>query len=227
MSTAVKLRPRGNGSPFEALVREAAAVALELRELDSLAGRKLCAAAYVREATEAAGTDAARLKELREQIDAGASRGMRAVASALRLMVLAVRSPNYPAPPRMANRLRHMTTPDSTAELARLRASPCDLFALAAQIAAERHPEDFGQAEASDAHAARLLELTLRRDQLYQRIGAEFTPADLEIGPWRGPDRGCRVAFKLTSGEIEIGPAQDAPERLVNWLLAHEQAKAT
>lgn len=210
-----------NGStPFAELVREAAKIEREIQQLSSLGGQKLTAAAFLREAMEVARIDAARLKKLRSQIEGGASPGIHDVVATLRRMVRAARSANYPAPPRTMRPLRYMMTPDATAELAKLGASAFDLFALAALIAAEKYPDEFGEAESSDQHNARLLELTLKRDQLFARIGASYRPDDLLLSDWDAEGR-CRAGFALSGGAVSIVPREDAPRRLVDWVLAH------
>jgi hypothetical protein len=211
-------------SPLEALVREAAKVQRSIRELTSLAGQKLAASAYVREAMEIAKADANRLKKLRAEIE-DAQTSMQALNGALRLMVRAVRSPNFPTPPRSARPLRYMLSQQAEAQLAKLAASPFELFAIAAQIAAEKHPEDFGKAQSSDAHEAQLFDLTQKRDQLYGEIATTYGPNDLVLWDW-GEDGKCRAAFALSKGAVSIAPRENAAQRLVDWYLANEKVMA-
>jgi hypothetical protein len=209
--------------PFEQLVRAAYAVDAELREFDTPARRKLSAGAFFREQLAAAGSTPEKIARLRDDIEQGTTHGIFEVRSVLRRMVAFVRSPNVYGACRDARRLRHMLTDYAASELSLLGASSLELFALAAQITAEKHPEAFGESPGTETTAQRMAQLKATRDELYQRIATEFTPGDLAYSDLDASGR-ARVSFKLTGSAVPLYPTQTAGERLVGW-LSRQQAK--
>jgi hypothetical protein len=61
-----------------------------------------------------------------------------------------------------------------------------------------------------------LVELGLRRDELYREIETAHTAADLLVGQPDSSGR-CDVTFKLSNGAVSLGP--HSGERLINFLL--------
>ena len=216
MKTATLIEKRGaNG--FEALVAEAVTVERERRARDTVRAAKLTPQAFLREAVAVARTTPERIVRLRAELEGGKP-GLDQTSAALRRMIVAVRSVNFPSPPRELRRLNHLLTADALAELGAVGSSSFELFALAVQIAGERHAEDFGTCEDSAAHAQRLVELALRRDDLFGRMTTEFTADDLLIG--EADSRGMAlVSFRLSGGAVPLGPRHNAGERLLNWML--------
>jgi len=208
---------------LEQLVHDAFAADAELRELDTPARRKLSAEAFWREQVAAAGSSEEKLAKLRADIEQGTTHGIFEVRSVLRRMIAFVRSPNVVGVCRDARRLRHMLTDYAASELSLLGASSLELFALAVQITAEKHPDAFGSVESSEGLKQRMEELKRKRDALYARISTEFTPADLRYGELDAGGR-ARVSFAMTDGAVPIYPVQNAGERLVGW-LSRQQAK--
>lgn len=214
----LKLKPKGVA--FADLVREAVEVTRELRALDNVAASKLTAEAYLRDAMRIAQTTSERLAKLRSELERPTGHNTFEAAATLRRMVAAIRSSNWPRPPRELRRLNFLTTPETVAELAALGSSTFELFALGVQIAAEKHSADFGNCEDGDGYDRRLLDLAMRRDELYRQIENAYTSNDLLIGE---PDAQGRsvVSFKLSGGAVPLGP--HAGERLVNWMLINNQ----
>jgi len=209
---------------LEQLVHDAFAKDAELRELDTLAGRKLSAKAFFREQLAVAGSTPEKIAKLRDSIEAKQTHGIFEVRSVLRRMIAFARSPNVPGACGEARRLRHMLTDYAASELSLLGASSLELFALAGQIAAEKHPDAFGTVESSEDLQRRMQELKAKRDELYQRIATEFTPADLMYDSLDASGR-ARVSFTMTNGAVPIYPVQTAGERLVGWLARQQPTK--
>ena len=187
--------------------------------MDTVEGFKLCASAFFKEALAAGRTTAERVSKLRSLLESD-SPGLDAARSSLLKMVRAYRGPNWSGPPRELRRLNYLLSDGADSEVAALGFSVFELSAVAALVAGERHPADFGKAESSAGVQQRLLELTLKRDQLFQRIGEEFTPADLLLSDWT-PEGLCRASFKMSAGEVSIVPKENAGARLVAWVASH------
>jgi hypothetical protein len=209
---------RRNGSALDSIIKEALAVEHELRTLNTLDAQKLAPMPYVRAAIAVARTTTERLAKLREELE-GNKPGMDAARWAYRMMITAIRTPNFPAPPSELRRLNFLLTADALAELAALGFSSFELFAVCAQVAAEKYPQDFGTCEDTQAHEKRVLELTLHRDELFARIANEYSADDIVIEDPDGEGR-ARVTFRISDGKVTVGPKQSAGERLVNWLLS-------
>src|SRR3990172_5968654 len=189
---------KANGSAFAGLVAERVELTQELRSLNTVQAIKLTPRVFLREAIAVARTTPERLARLHDTLTDGAP-GLDQTHGALRRMIAAVRSVNFSGPPRELRRLNYLLTGDALAELAAVGSSSFELFALAVQIAGEQHPEDFGTCEDSGAYDRRLLELTMRRDELDARIAKEYTADDLLIG---APDsKGMAPgSFRLSGG---------------------------
>lgn len=204
---------------FAAVVRAAAELEKQRRKLDTLEGFKLSPSAFFREALAAARSTPERISKLRGLLESN-SPGLDAARSTLLKMVRAYRSPNWSGPPAELRRLNYLLSDGADAEVAALGFSVFELSCVAAQLTAEKHPQDFGEAESSQGVQQRLLELTLKRDQLFQRIASEFAPDDLLLDDWDAAGK-CRASFKMTNGEVSIAPKADAGKRLVDWVLSH------
>jgi hypothetical protein len=213
-----KPKPKPNGVLNDA-VAECCKVVSELRALDVPAQRKLTGPAFLATAMTIAETTPERLAALREKVfDPIANFETKAV---LRRMTTAFRSQNWAGPSRELRRYNYnfMLTSQSLSEVLALGSTTFEVAALAVLIATEQHPEDFGTCADLLAYEKRLLELALRRDELYQHIETEYTANDLVVGE---PDRhgNAHVTFKISNGVVPLGP--NAGERLTNWALANE-----
>lgn len=201
-------------------VRELAQIERQYKEINTLAAAKLTPAAYVREAWQNAGNPPQEHREkVRDALLNPNTFNASEAAGAYRRAIAAIRSVHFPSPPRELRRLNHLLTAGALAELAALNASSFDLFALAAETAAEKFPDDFGTSESTSGYERRLLELALKRDAAAQAIESGYDSTDLEIGK---PDQhgNCRVTFAMTNGEVALGP--NAAERLAAWVMASE-----
>jgi hypothetical protein len=109
-----------------------------------------------------------------------------------------------------------LLTPEALSEIVSLHSTTFEVAALAALIATEQHPQDFGTCENLDSHYKHLNDLALRRDELFEQIENAHTADDLLVG---APDTNgrCDVTFKVSGGAVPLGP--HAGERLVNFLL--------
>jgi hypothetical protein len=211
-----QLKKRNGAASFDAVVAEAVAVTRELRALDQLANAKLSPDAFLKLAIKIADTTPERLAELREKLERPNTFGLFELAGVLRRFTIAFRSPNWPGPSRELRRYNFLLTPEALSEIVSLHSTTFEIAALAALIATEQHPQDFGQCEDLDKHYKHLNDLALRRDELYEQIETAHTAADLLVGQPDSSGR-CDVTFKLSGGAVSLGP--HAGERLVNCLL--------
>jgi hypothetical protein len=202
---------------FDEVVAEAVAVTRELQALDQLASAKLSPDAFLKLALKIANADLDRLAELRARLAKPNTFQLFELASALRRFVVAFRSVNWPGPSRELRRYNHLLTPESLSEIVALGSTTFEIAAVAAQIATEQHPEDFGTCTDLDLHYKKLVDLAIRRDELYREIETAHTAADLLVGEADSSGR-CNVTFKLSDGQVPLGP--HAGERLINWVLS-------
>ncbi len=210
-------------SEFNALLKKALEVEREYRKMASLPGQKLTAKAYLAQAMANARSDTKDLARLRREFEDPDGPGLDAARFALRKMINAVRSPNYPWPPGEPARMRHLVPDAALAELTNISATPMQLFALAVQTAGERYPESFGEVQDHEAWKRRVEELELERVDLYARISTAYDHQDIIVDDLDATGR-ARVAFRLSGGVVPIYPKENAGERLTAWLLANETA---
>jgi hypothetical protein len=144
MKLKTKLKANGAAS-FDEVVQEAVAVTRELRALDTLGNAKLSPDAFLKLAIKIADTDLERLAELRTKLEKPNTFGLFELASTLRRFVVAFRSPNWPGPSRELRRYNHLLTPEALSEIVSMRSTTFEIAALAALIATEQHPQDFGE----------------------------------------------------------------------------------
>lgn len=214
-------------SAFNDLLKKALAVEREYQKLTSLRGQKLTAKAYLAAALAYARSDAKDLVRLRRELEDAGGLGLNAAQGTLRKMVAAVRSPNYPWPPAPGDlALRHLVPDAALAELANIRATPMQLFALAALLVGERYPESFGAIESYEVWKQRMAELERERAALRARIPTAYDPRDILLDDLDVEGR-ARVTFALSGGAVPIYPTKTASERLISWLLANPAAEAT
>lgn len=118
----------------------------------------------------------------------------------------------------------HMNFPardEAKSELQAFNGNLFELWALAAQHEAVRHPEVFGTIEDWPAWEAKAAELKSKRDTLFERIGREFDQSDLVIGEVRS-DGAALITLKIAQpGMVTLAPQRNVGERLVAYLIAH------
>ncbi len=221
---AVK-RALGVDGGFAVLVAEACEAERALREMQGdWRAWKLSPEAFAIETQEVARSTPEKLNTLRHALEDEASApGVEHVNATLRRMLRAVRSRNFNGPPREERRIAFLLDEPAESGLGGLRSSPLELFALAARIAGERWPGDFGVGASSAAIKERFATLKARRDELFVRVGSEFTPLDLITEYLPGQGGLARVTFKLSDGQVNVAPVENAGERLVGWMLAQTQ----
>jgi hypothetical protein len=202
-----------NGSPYHALLAEAAAAAQACVELNRPENWRLTAEAYVREAISAAGTTPARLDWLEKELAARPELGV------LRKFEIAIRGPNYPTVPREPRRISHLLTLAEEAALLALGSGVMEAFALCAVRLAKTHPEIFGRCENLHEQEQKLMDLTLRRDEFYRRLETEYSGDDVDLGKPDGEGRAA-ATLKMTAGAVPLGP--NLGERVVSWFLAQQ-----
>jgi hypothetical protein len=224
----IKKRTNGRGAPpshpILALLEEAKSIEAEWKRLDTLAGRKLSAEAFQREALKAAGSTPQRAEKLLEEL-ASPNPSLDNSRGAFRRMAMAIRSPNWPSPPREFRRLNHLLDKEgkTIGELAAIGSNTLELFAAAAVATARDHPEVFGEGESTAGIEARVGELARKRDELFGCISRAITGADLLI---TDPDKDgrARVSLQITDGAVTLHPVESLGERLIGWSMASERS---
>jgi len=211
-------------SKFDELLKRALQVEREHRKLTSLAGQKLTAKAYLADAMKNARCTDKDLTRLRQEFEDADGLGLDAARFALRKMIAAIRSPNYPYPPGEPARMRHLVPDGALAELTNIHATPMQLFALAVQTAGERYPNSFGEVESHEAWKRRVAGLQRERVELYAKLGASQQDEDRLEGPVDSDSRAL-ITFRISNGEVPVFPRQNAGERLISWLLANPAAE--
>ena len=211
-----EIKRAANGSNYRALLEEAAEVERQHRARSTGEAFRLTPEAYLRHALNAASSSVERLDWLEGEIFKRPELG-----GVVRKFEIAIRGPNWPQPPRESRRLSHLTTVAEEAALIAMRSSLIEAFALAARNVARTTPEAFGECEDARAGEQELIELTLKRDQLFERLEKEFSASDLDFSE---PDSqgNSRVTLKVSNGAIPIGPRLG--ERLVHWHLKQDRA---
>jgi hypothetical protein len=218
-----KAEPTDERSSFADLCAEAVQVARELRELEGPASYKLTPEAFVAEAVKLAHSTPERIAELRARLEADGGATWPASFGFLRRAVGFIRSPNCTRPPRTVARLAFLDPDDTaSAEAGGLGAHGlAELFAVAATIAAERHPDAFGENRDWQAWESRLAELRRRRAELVAQLERAWTAEDVQFteAPGDLASQGyVKATFAITDGQVTVGPG--CGERLLGWLLA-------
>ena len=130
--------------------------------------------------------------------------------------------------PPAADRIGKMFFAQRDGAIAELGGDPRRLFALVA-ITAERvyqeKPELFGGIDDIDARRARFAELEGKRAELHKRFPSTWAHNDLHIGRITS-DGAALITFAKAPGEVPVHPPETAGERLVEYLLRQEVAKA-
>ncbi|MGI8426726.1 MAG: hypothetical protein ACR2M4_09070 [Actinomycetota bacterium] len=99
------------------------------------------------------------------------------------------------------------------------------LWVIAAEIAYQRNADAFGTVEDLAAHKARIAELQANRAELHKRFPSAWAHGDLHIGRITS-DGAALITFAKAAGEVPVHPPETAGERLVEYLLRQEVAKA-
>lgn len=211
---------------FEQLVKEAAEAELQLRDLERPARKKLSAKAFVAEAIANARSSPEKVAALRQTIEGNAT-AFPYILRFLRKSVHAIRESHMPAPPPSASHsyLSVLGRDECGAELATLGSHVMELFCLAVQDA-ERFPDVFGTATSSEGWKRDHAATKKRRDELFARIGKEFTRDDEAHDDVR-PDGFARVTFRISGGAVTTTPFANAGERLVNWIVVQPDVLRT
>jgi hypothetical protein len=206
---------------FDETLAEAVRVEQEFRSLVDHSP-KLSPQAFLREACANARLTPTRLAELQRALDARRA-DFPAIAGFLRQAAKWIREASCPRPPRDSRRLSWLG--DVGQEAATFQTNTLELFAVAAAIAAEQHPEAFGDLEDWAAYEERVRVLHTRRQALYKQLGEAATMDDLLIGEL-GKDGQARITFKVSGGAVPIAPQSDAGERLVSFIVVTQPAIA-
>jgi hypothetical protein len=164
-----------------------------------------------------------RVPKLRATLESAS--GLEHTKAALRRMVMFIKSPQCSRPTSELRRLDFLLRPEGPeilVQLVGIQATTFLLFALAVQIAGEQSPSSFGDAENSRALDEKLLQLSLRREELDQQIAVSFTQDDLQYSDPDSQGR-VKVTFKMTGGKVAVYPhPENAAERLANFFCRSE-----
>jgi hypothetical protein len=161
-----------------------------------------------------------KVEKLRRAIDANPA-GFPQTLRFLRRAGQAIRTSTMPSPPPAASHpyLSTLGRDDAQAELATVGSHILEAFVVAVQDTARLDPDAFGDATDLAAYKKQFEDLQVRRQQLFQRIGTEFTVADLAFERWD-----ATPTFRIATGIVPIGPQENAGERLVNWICVTPDA---
>ena len=212
---------------FTDLLREAVKTSRDLARLEDRAYYKLSAQAFVRDAIRNARTTPEKVAALRKTLDEDGGRTLREAVACLRRMQKFITEDTCTRAPASVHRLSFLDPRDlAAAEVVSIgETGLLELFAVAATIAAEQHPEAFGQNEDWPAWERRCAEVRERRIVLLQRIEREHGGDDLQITvhpPCSQCGRVLTGGFTIAGGEVPPGPG--CGERLVAWVRANPEA---
>ncbi len=221
-------------SDFNELLREALALEKEIRAHQALGykAQKLSAKAFLREALQNAGKSEKQIRALWQTLEE-----KRQILLNIWSFITALKQ-NFAGqqemgaigcldPPR-ENLVSFAPNRDMTALLVELSTlggawSVLDLVAVATLWAMEECPEAFGAIEDSLLQNGERWNVKHQRhSELLEKIPKEFTPEDLSYLDIGGGL--CKVAFRVSAGEVPLHPTLNAGERLVSWLMQHPDA---
>lgn len=199
---------------FEQLVKNAADTTHQLRVVE--ANRpKLTGRAFVNAAVKNANTTPKRLRKLEQMLG---QQTMEPLRGFIHRATIAIRD-NFCYPPDKLNRIRYLGNDDVAATMATVQSNYFEMFALAAVIAENKYPDNFGTITDWAAHEAYIKHLRATCAALYLEIATECRGSDLSV---KDAGRGMAyVTFAMTDGEVSLYPTRDAGSRLVDWVLNH------
>lgn len=226
-----KIIPRKpNGTlTLAALVAECFPIVQELRRMDTPIESKLTAKASLSAAIRVAfGKSKAQpdaiksLRELEQKIFHSEPPAWFQAQGVVRRMGAAFRSSNWPGPSAEMRRYNFLMSADALAEIVALGSSTFEIAALAMLLATEKFPESFGACEDLTAHYQRIVELSVKRDELYKQI-EEMTYAPEDILTSDADSKGrVTQTFALSNGKVMVHPKAGRGERLVTWMLNNQ-----
>lgn len=202
---------------FEALVKEAIAANLEYDA--HMHKPRLTAQAFIGECLHRGNSDATKLAHLERAI-AERRDFLPGIASYLYHIGSMIGQGRCSRAPMRYSSMNFPARDEAKSELQALNGNLYELWALAAQHEAARHPEIFGTIEDWGAWEAKAAELKAKREALLERIGKDFTHDDLVIGEVRS-DGAALITFKLAPGLVTLAPQRNVGERLVKHLIAN------
>jgi hypothetical protein len=216
--------PKPTPTAFTTLVKEAVETTQKLNALRQTNAQKLTADAFLRETLaldpQSSLKQVAKLRGIIE----GPTPGLNHVRAALRRMVRELRGLHFTRPPKEPRQFSAWLSNDATtAELTLLGASNVALLGVAVSICKDKHPEIFGTRESSAGLEEELAALIKKQAELLSQIPTSLTANDVDIGDTDEQGRAV-VSFKVSNGQVPIGPPNNAGERLVNFLLANRRS---
>lgn len=206
-------------TPWEELVAQAVRAEVRRRAVeDTLANRKLSARAFVALALRIAEMSDEDLAELERTLNSGGFTRYPGCHAFLREATRMMAEATWVHPTDDASRLRWMDDGGvALAELGTLgvRAGYFALQALGAKRATSGTPKSFGTVDDLSAHRADMAEAHRTRDELFARLGREWTAEDIELSP-----NGQTLVVKISAGAVPAHPKENLAERLVNYILS-------
>ncbi len=205
-------------TPFVALLREAVAVTKRVDAMSKFEACRLTADALLRESATNGGTTIARMKELRKLLDRQQP-GFENAQRSLRFSITFLMGRKWALAPKDPSRVDFLVSPASRTELASKGFGPIDLWGAAILKCAEESPSVFGTCESSEKHTAEFKAAKDQQEALFARLNTEYSGDDLLIGEPNHQGK-VTVSFRVSVGEVLIGPKDSAGERLVRFLIA-------
>jgi len=215
--------PAGRGG-FKGLLVDVIRAKRKLGALNPLLAARISAAAFLRESLAIARSNEFRIETLRIKIDSDPDSvpKIRQFLMAAEKFVLEgncsrptadVRDYGFPVP-----------TEKVAEELSGLgNFSLLEVFALAVKNAVDSYGQTLRAGKNTKVYddQRRLAESEFRT--LQNRIGREWTLDDVALSRNRENGR-LRLTFKISSGDVDVHPLENAGERLVSWLEGHPDA---
>jgi hypothetical protein len=203
-------------------------VALEIeRELRRLTPGKPSLRCFISLCLERAGEDYSAVEQVKERMTEPVFALKSGCAVFIRDLSRQIASGRLHEPPAKG-RVASLYFNQKDAALMELGGQPERLFLLwvvAAEVAYQQEPGVFGTVEDLAGHKARIAELAAQCEELHERFPSSWAHNDLHIGKITS-DGAALITFAKAPGEVPVHPAETAGQRLVEYLLRQEVAKA-
>lgn len=212
---------------FEEVAARTYEVWRETQRLASHDASKVSATAMFRQALEFGRSSPERIAALRRALDGdGRTDSFPRARAFVRAAVRWLAEGHTTGVPRESYRLNYLSTPSGVLEQARPElailggANDYEAFALAIQIAAEKHPTAFGAVDDLEAHKMHVAEVTHRWEEMKAALPAAVTAQDMTISD---VDAHGRALVALRLGAIPL--TKTWPEELMGFLDADPEAR--
>ena len=212
-------------TPHGQILREVIAVSRKLEALQRFPANTLRCQDYVRATLSidprASLKGVSRLRAEMAKKAPSLERSQRALAT----IMSDLRGSNWRTTPptKYPARINRYGSPQVLAELASCGSSLVELYALAAEMVGDSHPELWGTATSLEEHEQEVAALEARKEELFKQGDEVLGPNDLQIDP---VDGNVPVTFLASRGEVPVAPRHDSGQRLVAYLMAQREERS-